>query len=294
MKKFILTFAFLIGLGLSGAPLMAQQEITIGQGDTVSSELPIHLLNCYGYYQLIYTADEITEAGAPSGSYTIRSISFYAMPTTTTATPQRYLNIYLGHTFRSDLTEGWVGNGVFTKVFQGDVAIPPVEGWITILLNIPFEYNGTDNLAITIDDNTTSWDNSRDFKADITEEARGMYVHRDNYDFDFYSQGSFSGTATHERPIIALNRQTSAGIRSLEATAPLRLYPNPTTEILHISGLEPGSHVAVIYNVLGQKVKEVSLTGEEADIDVSQLPAGSYTLTERDNPRKASQFEIRK
>lgn len=53
------------------------------------------------------------------------------------------------------------------------------------------------------------------------------------------------------------------------------LYPNPTNDALHITGLEDENEIS-IYNALGICVKQVSIRGEE--ISVEDLPSGFYFI----------------
>ena len=54
-------------------------------------------------------------------------------------------------------------------------------------------------------------------------------------------------------------------------------YPNPTTDILHISAQENIDQIC-IYNMLGQEVKNSNPVATNFTIDVSNLPAGTYFL----------------
>ena len=57
---------------------------------------------------------------------------------------------------------------------------------------------------------------------------------------------------------------------------PVRLYPNPANDIIHIEGLD-GQTEACLYNMLGMQVKSLSLNDGD-DIDISDLPSGLYVL----------------
>lgn len=88
--------------------------------------------------------------------------------------------------------------------------------------------------------------------------------------------GATSGLA------FAVTRYVDAqlSITSTTEAEPISIYPNPATTILNISGdFELKS--AVIYNVLGQRVK----TAHSKSIDIADLPAGCY-LVQIDNGKK--------
>ena len=57
----------------------------------------------------------------------------------------------------------------------------------------------------------------------------------------------------------------------------LKIYPNPVQNILNISSDE-AFQFATIYNVLGQSIQQISIQNNQAEINVSTLPKGSYIL----------------
>ena len=67
------------------------------------------------------------------------------------------------------------------------------------------------------------------------------------------------------------------GLYSSEILASLKLYPNPTSDLVQIAGIENiASGYTTITNNLGQMISTVPLT--KGKIDVSNLPAGLYTF----------------
>lgn len=69
--------------------------------------------------------------------------------------------------------------------------------------------------------------------------------------------------------------QSPSSITGTSEIKPLRVFPNPTADALHIENLATGATV-VIYNALNQRVTGWSQNG--SSIDVSDLYAGCYTL----------------
>lgn len=55
----------------------------------------------------------------------------------------------------------------------------------------------------------------------------------------------------------------------------VKLYPNPTTGIIHFTGLENANSIT-IHNVIGQQVKKIKL--ENSLVDISDLNKGVYIL----------------
>jgi hypothetical protein len=83
-----------------------------------------------------------------------------------------------------------------------------------------------------------------------------------------YYKGSFPWSH-FEAP--AAKSSTSA------ATANIEIYPNPVGQILHIRSHETISHLQII-DYTGKIVKNYQLTNTIYDIDMSDLPSGSYLL----------------
>ena len=69
----------------------------------------------------------------------------------------------------------------------------------------------------------------------------------------------------------------TSGLNELESgEIVLRLYPNPTTGLMSISGLNAIGCLAEVFDISGRKVSGFKLTGNS--IDLTQLPPGLYFL----------------
>ncbi|MCR5114999.1 MAG: hypothetical protein K6A95_04895, partial [Bacteroidales bacterium] len=69
-----------------------------------------------------------------------------------------------------------------TTVYSGSYTF--VQGWNTITLSTPFNYNSIcNNLLITVDDNTGSYPGSRSFQTYSTGENRAVYGYSDSEDY---------------------------------------------------------------------------------------------------------------
>jgi len=128
----------------------AQQggEVTIGSGTSSTGNIPTNSNKKYSLSQQIYPASVIGGAG------TITAVAFKV---SNSYSATRTLEIYLSHTTKSSFSSrtDWVQQATATKVFSGSVAFA-ASGWTTITLDTPFEYNGTSNLLVTVDDNTNT------------------------------------------------------------------------------------------------------------------------------------------
>ena len=98
----------------------------------------------YSYAQNIYHADEIGMGG------TITAIAYKG---STSAMGQRTWRILMGNTSLDGFASDCVPVSDLTEVFVGQVSILG-EDWTVITLENPFEYSGTSNLVIAVEDQT--------------------------------------------------------------------------------------------------------------------------------------------
>ncbi len=92
-----------------------------------------------------------------------------------------------------------------------------------------------------------------------------------------------NGTARANPPSIGANELTPTQLlRPLRSA--LLVYPNPATEQLRVSGwaVPNAARVMVLYDALGRRVRQVQAPGLVAELDVSTLPAGVYSLCVHD------------
>lgn len=170
-------------------------EITIPAlgGEDTTTNLPIMSWDHYSYSQQIYTAAEIGSA------MEITKIRFYWVSGDTSNSED--WTIYMGHTAKVGFapSKDWVTVSEMQQVFDGVLALPAVEGWWEITLNIPFDYNGLDNLVIAIDENTpdssfpmgmSAW---RSFGTDDAGGGKGF----DTYTYSIYYANDDDGLNTN-------------------------------------------------------------------------------------------------
>ena len=118
--------------------------ITVGSGGRATGYLPCYPNNTYSMSQQIYTSDEIGQGGL------ITSIAFYNYDIGSART----CDIYLSHTTKTsfDSSTDWVTVSAEDKVFSGTITLG--SDWTVIDFDTPFQYDGTQNLLLTVDDNT--------------------------------------------------------------------------------------------------------------------------------------------
>ena len=160
------------------------EGILIGDGTYADGYLPAYYYN--SLTQQIYTASEIGET-----STEISSISFF----NTNYGATRNWNVYMVTTDQTSFESAsdWIPVSENDLVFSGNVTMA-THGWATVYLSTPFLYDGSSNVALIVDDNTTSYSNlnCRTFG---TEESQAIYIYGySNSDFDPYNSSGYTGT----------------------------------------------------------------------------------------------------
>ncbi len=110
------------------------------------------------YYNFTYT-QQIYDAAELGGAMSISGIAFeyaYATP----MSEKDNVTIYLAHTSQSvfSTTSSWIPIDSATVVYTGPMNFE--YGWNKVPLTTPFQYDGTRNLAVIVDDNSGNYDNS--------------------------------------------------------------------------------------------------------------------------------------
>ena len=161
-------------------------QVNVGTGTTVNEEMPIEPYYKFSYSQVIYTAAEINASGSITG------IKYTASPETTLANSDGW-EVWLGHTTLSShsLDDSnvpiWVDISELTQVFSGTVSV--VDQVVDIVFETPFEYNGTDNLMVAVNEtsnvNNDYDSNNHDFYCTLTPGvARGIVSYNDTAAID--------------------------------------------------------------------------------------------------------------
>ena len=154
------------------------QGLELGQDEGNHDYLPSYSFYEYALSQQIYTAEEIGSA------CTITSISFFNKANTDR---NRNYDIYLKHTDKSSFSSktDWITMSASDKVYSGTVTMSAVA-WTTFVLDTPFEYDGTSNLVVVVDDNTNGYDQSPYMSCSVydTEENQALYAYSAATDYN--------------------------------------------------------------------------------------------------------------
>ena len=178
------------------------EVVELGNGSTTTnSYLPNYEFYNYSLTQQIYTADEIGTAG------TINSIAFY-----TAASATRTLQVYMVHTSLSAFSgsTAWVVPTSADMVYSGSVSYT-AGGWTTLTLSTPFEYNGTDNLCLIVDDNTGSYVSSVSKYVYNANGNQALRIYSDGTNYNALAPTSYSGTTMTQKNRIQLDITPAGG-----------------------------------------------------------------------------------
>ena len=185
--------------------------VTIGSGTETSTYVPSYSYYKQGFSQQLYTPAEIGSAG------TIYSIAFY----NDGATKTRTYDVYMVHTTKTAFTSNtdWITVTSADQVFTGSVTMT-AGGWTTITLATPFEYDGTSNLAIVMDDNSGNYTPSPNMNCRVFEgtDNCALYTYDDYYDtqnFDPFAP-SFNGARLNKKNQIQLDFTPTGGVTPVE------------------------------------------------------------------------------
>ena len=159
----------------------------IGDGSGTIYYLPSYSYYRYTLSQQIYTADEI---GMEAGE--ISSISFFNTGTTRT----RNYTIYMVNTTKSSFANNtdWITVTEEDQVFSGSINMTS-GSWTTICFNSIFNYDGTSNIALIVDDNTGSYASPyMSCRVSTTDSNQSIYIYSDNTNYDPFNPTTYSGT----------------------------------------------------------------------------------------------------
>ena len=151
-------------------------ETAIGNGTSTNYYLPVNNYYHYTYSQQIFLASEM------NGPSSITSVSFeyaYSSPMTS----KTNVVIYLGHTQQSTFSSAsnYIPATALTQVYSGSLNCQ--QGWNTFNFTTPFQYNGTDNLVLVVDDNSDDYNGSSYvfYTHSTGTNYRSLYFYSDSY-----------------------------------------------------------------------------------------------------------------
>lgn len=164
--------------GLVFSSLVAQTTVQIGTQTGTTEYAPITSCWNYSYSQQIYTAAEIN-AGGFNGPGTIDKLRFYYSSGATGSSTG--WTVYIGNTTKTSFTSNtdWESSANLTNCFSGTVTYPGGGNWLEITLTTPYEWDGTSNVVVGIDENQGGYNCSVFWRKSDLGANRSIYFYSD-------------------------------------------------------------------------------------------------------------------
>ncbi|MEP5207956.1 T9SS type A sorting domain-containing protein, partial [Nonlabens ulvanivorans] len=262
MKKITLLFLMCVALT---SQLTAQLQV--GDGENQLQALPIDPYFEYSYTQSIYLANELN-----SGAGIITGLQYYFSGTSSLDDSQD-LTIYVGHTSKSSFSDSddWIDVTTLTASYAGGIPVAG-QGWVTLTLDTPFVYNGTDNIVIAVTENSVGYDGfGDDFWNTATSEARSIYYRNDNNPITISDPETATGTASYVPTVIIDGITALCTAAAATVTSVVEDCDNSQFSILvDVTDLGDSTNLEIT-NDAGVTSTTVTATGE---VTVGPFPVG--------------------
>lgn len=153
---------------LLGAQSFAQTTIQLGGAGTLNTfDNPVCNLDSYSYTQQLYTATEINAQLGACGGTELTAIQFNYRGAAGGSNFNNW-TIFVGQVAQTEFSgsSDWVLTSNMTQVFNGTVNMPSTSDvWFEIVFTTPFQWNGTSNLVIAVDENSAGGNSAAGFRA---------------------------------------------------------------------------------------------------------------------------------
>lgn len=143
----------------------------IAGGTNSNDNMPLNAYYNYSFSQTIYPSNVMP------GVDTINGIAYKAVSGNSAT---RTVDIYMGHTTESSLGDNSLPVNGMTHVLTSGSYTINTDGWSQILFDTAFVYNGTDNLIVTVVDNTGSYIFSRPYFQTHSTQNLTISAYNDN------------------------------------------------------------------------------------------------------------------
>src|SRR5690554_1484998 len=165
------------------------QTVQIGSGTETNINIPNNYYYNYNYSQSIYSLNELTSAGVDPSEGLITTIRYKATNSVSTSDWEDW-TIFFGNTSKEgfDNNTDWVATGDMSQVFSGQIAAAVVaDEWMEITLDTPFQWDGTSNLVIAVNETTSTYGNNPGWSSYTlapTTGSKSIYVFSDDTMYD--------------------------------------------------------------------------------------------------------------
>ena len=248
----------------SNRNLVAEFEkgVVVGDQSSTIDYFPLYTYYNYTLTQQIYTAEEIGRGGL------ITAISFnYTGNESTDLT--NTIDVYLKHTSKSafEYDTDWESVGTSDLHFSGTLLTDAVAGWKRIELDTPFEYNGTDNLLVCVNNNSGFWTDVRQWYAYPTGENRAICAYSYYTNYDPFNPMQYSGTLYDVNNEILISIQTLGPATFVSNPNPIDLGVRPNgawmrpaiASITNLGSMTPITNILASNNYFQPNLDELSM-----------------------------------
>ena len=241
--------------------------VEIGSGNSLHDSLPTNIHDKYSLSQQIYTAAEIDRSGR------IYNVSLYS----TDATETRDLDVYMVHTSKTNFADSqdWVSVNPADLVFSGEVTFV-ANDWTRIDFSVPFDYNGTDNVILVVDDNSGSQSGSRHFLG-FDAPGQAISIFNNQTDYNPSNPNAYNGNTLDYKNQIQLGFIPSICLKPA-SFAVSNIGPNT----VDLSWMELGDATAWQVCVNGDENNLIDVNSTNFNLR-SLAPETSYTVKVRAN-----------
>lgn len=193
MKVFSKASLFAVALGATLSLNAQVTTHTIATGTSTNSNVPINTNWGYNYSQSIFTAQDLHDAGITEAG-TISKIAFYNTSPTGNFANCLDWTVYVANSTKTEFTSNtnWEASSSFTTVFSGNIT-PVQNGWMEIVFTTPFIWDGTSNVIVGVDENTTGYSTTAYFRKSDLGNNRSIYYRSDSNNPDPANPPSASG-----------------------------------------------------------------------------------------------------
>ena len=226
------------------------EGLELGQSEESLEYLPSHSWYKQALSQQIYTAEEIGMA------CTITSIAFYNEG----AEKSRTYDFYLKHTNKTSFSSDtdWITVMATDKVFSGEVTMV-ANGWTTIALSTPFEYDGVSNLVLVTDDNSGEYTSQPHMKCSVynTSSNQAIYAYNDNTNYNPLSPPtSYSGYSVYHG-VVSKKNHIIFGITTPTVMQTIELVAGWNWVSLYVDADDPIELLQMLEESLGENAEMI-------------------------------------
>ena len=154
-------------------PIKASQ-IQVGMGTSTTNYTPYNTYYNYSLCQMIYTAEELHAAGLSAGPITGIAFESYS----SNHYQREGIEIWMASTTLTSTSSTSVSTSGMTKVFNGSVT--QQTGWTEMAFTMPYVWNGTSNLIVTIAMNHGSWTSNTPWRCNSPGFTCSCYKYNDD------------------------------------------------------------------------------------------------------------------